>query len=73
MKKIIVKFLFLCCVILINISCSKNSNIKLIPVQSDEKWGYINKKGEYIINPQFKEADFFEIASGEREAPKVQF
>lgn len=59
MKKILIKLLFLCCIILVNISCSNKSNIKLIPVQSEDKWGYINKKGEYIINPQFKDADFF--------------
>ncbi|MBP1673035.1 MAG: hypothetical protein H6Q25_850 [Bacteroidetes bacterium] len=51
--------MLLCCIILFNISCSNKSNIKLIPVKSDEKWGYINKKGEYVINPQFKDADFF--------------
>jgi hypothetical protein len=33
--------------------------LKLIPVKSGEKWGYINKKGEYVINPQFQNADFF--------------
>jgi hypothetical protein len=33
--------------------------MKLIPVKSGEKWGYINKKGEYVINPQFKDAEFF--------------
>jgi hypothetical protein len=44
------------------VSCSDNSNqvdLKLIPVQSGDKWGYINKNGEYVINPQFREADFF--------------
>jgi hypothetical protein len=43
-------------------SCGGNSNqsdLKLIPVKSGDKWGYINKKGEYQINPQFKDADFF--------------
>ncbi|WP_395767762.1 WG repeat-containing protein [Aquirufa sp.] len=32
---------------------------ELIPVKSDSKWGYINKKGNYIINPQFAEANLF--------------
>jgi len=42
------------------ISCSKQENkYKLIPIKSAEKWGYINHKGEYVINPQFIEADFF--------------
>jgi hypothetical protein len=33
--------------------------LELIPVKSSGKWGYINKKGEYLINPQFKDANFF--------------
>jgi hypothetical protein len=28
-------------------------------VKSGEKWGYINKKGEYKINPQFQDVGFF--------------
>ncbi len=36
-------------------SCS-TKELELIPVKSGEKWGYINSKGEYIINPQFDEA-----------------
>ena len=32
----------------------------LIPVSSNgEKWGYINHKGEYVVNPQFDDVDFF--------------
>ena len=44
------------------ISCSSSKtevDISLIPVESGEKWGYINQKGEYIINPQFNDAGFF--------------
>jgi hypothetical protein len=33
--------------------------LELIPVNSGGKWGYINKKGEYVINPQFTDAGFF--------------
>jgi hypothetical protein len=33
--------------------------LELIPVKSGGKWGYINTKGEYIINPQFSDAGFF--------------
>ena len=31
----------------------------LLPVKSGEKWGYVNKKGVFVINPQYKDADFF--------------
>ncbi|MBR4584476.1 MAG: WG repeat-containing protein [Bacteroidales bacterium] len=44
------------------VSCNSSSSdvdISLIPVRSGDRWGYINKKGEYIINPQFNDADFF--------------
>ena len=33
--------------------------LDLIPVVSGDKWGYINQKGEYVINPQFESADYF--------------
>jgi hypothetical protein len=33
--------------------------LKLVPVKSGEKWGYINQKGEYIISPQFAYANLF--------------
>lgn len=51
--------LFLCFVaILLQMSsCSSSSeNLKLIPVKTGDKWGYVNKSGKYIINPQFAEA-----------------
>ena len=44
------------------VSCNSSSSdvdISLIPVRSGDRWGYINKKGEYIINPQFDDAGFF--------------
>ena len=37
--------------------CSCNSgetNVNLIPVKSGDKWGYVNRKGNIIINPQFE-------------------
>ena len=45
-------------------SCSSNSSkdrfsYSLVPVQSDEKWGYIDKQGKYVVNPQFKSAYLF--------------
>lgn len=31
----------------------------LIPVYDGKKWGYVDQKGKYVINPQFSEADWF--------------
>jgi hypothetical protein len=61
MKKI--ASLLLAIVALIS-SCSKNSDndlysYSLLPVKSEEKWGYIDGAGKYVINPQFKEAYLF--------------
>ncbi|MDR0829255.1 MAG: WG repeat-containing protein, partial [Prevotellaceae bacterium] len=61
MTKFLSKLFVMCSLLAFCISCS-NSNqadLKLIPVKSGEKWGYINKKGEYVINPQFQDAGFF--------------
>ena len=42
------------------ISCHNNSfTLKLIPVLSDGKWGYIDKEGKIQINPQFSQAGVF--------------
>ena len=61
----------LCGVLALCISCSNNSNeayqvdLTLIPVKlngkwgTNGKWGYITPKGEYLINLQFADADFF--------------
>lgn len=62
MKKITLQTLVICCICFIGLSCSKNQSqfdLELIPVRSGEKWGYINQKGEYVVNPQFRDADFF--------------
>ena len=58
----LIKSLVICSLFAFCISCSNKSDqidLKLIPVKSGEKWGYINQKGEYVINPQFQDAGFF--------------
>ncbi len=51
MKNLLIIFILSIC-----ISCGKNQmDIKLIPIKSGEKWGYIDKDGKYIINAQFEE------------------
>ena len=50
------KLLQLVMVSLICASCGHtggNVDYGLIPVKTGERYGYINLKGEYIINPQF--------------------
>lgn len=39
-------------------SCTTDSkdNLKLFPIKSGDKWGYVDKKGQYVINSQFEEA-----------------
>lgn len=32
---------------------------ELLPIESNEKWGYIDHEGKYVINPQFKDAKLF--------------
>ena len=38
---------------------SSTPSIELIPYKSGEKWGYIDKEGKILINPQFEEATVF--------------
>lgn len=42
-------------------ACHSNTeaDLELIPVKAGDKFGYINSKGEYLINPQFEYATFF--------------
>lgn len=61
MKKLYTFLLFYLLLLLYG-SCSDTPyhlEIKLIPVKSGEKWGYVDREGHYVINPQFEEADFF--------------
>lgn len=38
-------------------SCTTDSDsIKLFPIKSGDKWGYVDKNGQFIINSQFEEA-----------------
>ena len=42
------------------ISCSSSGdNLKLIPVKTGEKWGFVDRTGKYVINPQFKNVEPF--------------
>ena len=38
---------------------SDEVDTSLIPVKSEDKWGYVDQKGNYEINPQFEDAYFF--------------
>ena len=57
------KLLYAFLVICIISSCSGGGNsrseIKLIPVKSGKNYQYIDREGNIIINPQFKEATVF--------------
>lgn len=37
----------------------ESQNQKLLPIQQDFKWGYINRAGEVVIKPQFDSAEQF--------------
>ena len=52
MKKIILaSYLFFLCAC----SGSRNEEFKLIPIKSNNKWGFVDLQGKYLINPQFSE------------------
>jgi hypothetical protein len=57
MKKRLSLLILALCFGLIISSCIKSEpDIKLFPIKSGDKWGYIDKTGKYIINPQFERA-----------------
>ncbi|MCS6955111.1 MAG: WG repeat-containing protein, partial [Candidatus Calescibacterium sp.] len=38
-------------------SCTTDTDkIKLFPIKAGEKWGYVDSKGQYVINSQFEDA-----------------
>ena len=41
-------------------SVDSKYSFELIPVKSGENWGYIDTKGNYVINPQYKTAALFQ-------------
>ncbi|MBQ3656838.1 MAG: WG repeat-containing protein [Bacteroidales bacterium] len=56
-RNLLILSIFVCSVF---IACSNNENdFELIPVKQNDKWGYINHKGEFVINPQFDDAECF--------------
>jgi hypothetical protein len=63
MKGQIVNYVKIVCLIFLISSCNQpkeqSVSIDLIPFSSGDKWGYINKKGDIVINPQFNLANFF--------------
>ena len=58
MRNPIIVFFFSGFILLLNSCCLVDNT--LIPVSNDgQRWGFINRKGEYVINMQFEDADYF--------------
>lgn len=57
MNKLIYSLLLLCVIA----GCNNKDvlNGEIIPVESGSKYGYVDKEGKYLINPQFDRASFF--------------
>lgn len=56
------KHFVLAVLLIMGISCSQKADIlkiDLIPIKRGEHWGYVDKQGNYVINPQFSQADYF--------------
>jgi len=46
--------------VLLFVSCSqRNSEIAIIPFETEEGYQYVNKEGEIVINPKWRSADLF--------------
>lgn len=56
-------FIVLLGFLLILSACGKKSkdqyDYTLRPASQEERWGYVDQKGKFVINPQFKSASFF--------------
>ncbi len=50
---IILSVLGICAFISCNFFQRSEYEVNVIPVSDGEHWGYINKDGKYVINPQF--------------------
>ena len=62
MSKTIKSFLLTAITVVIFSACGGSSeeiDTSLIPVESNDKWGYVDEKGNFGINPQFEDAYFF--------------
>jgi hypothetical protein len=55
MKKILL-FLIVAVVMTFSTCTTDKAIIKIFPVKAGDKWGYVDKTGQYIINSQFEEA-----------------
>lgn len=51
------QYFMLLLIVLIFNSCGKDiERIDLFPIKAGDRWGYVDKKGQYVINSQFLEA-----------------
>ncbi len=54
------KILLIVLVMMTICSCgNKTHELKLIPYKAGDLWGYLDKEGKIVINPQFKQANVF--------------
>lgn len=57
--RILVEFGTVLIVLFVAPCFAQKANTKLIPFEKNEKWGFINPKGEIVIKPQFDEVSPF--------------
>lgn len=56
MKRFINFTAMMTCILIAFPSCTQESAPEVFPVNVGERWGYINAKGEYIVNPSLDDA-----------------